>query len=206
MSSLFGQGLILGFAIAAPVGPIGALCIRRTLEHGRGIGLATGLGAAAADAAFGSLAALGLTSVSRFLVAQNVWLSLVGGVFLCGLGVRTMGRRPVDPSATSGRLGPSLGPGPAFASTFLLTLMNPMTILSFAAVFAGLGVGSSSGDFAAAGALVSGIFLGSAAWWLGLSTTVGLARTRVTPLWMRVVNVVSGLVILAGGGRVLVNA
>jgi threonine/homoserine/homoserine lactone efflux protein len=188
------KGLLLGFSIAAPVGPIGVLCIRRSLAEGRHIGLATGLGAATADAVYGAIAAFGLTVVSNVLVAQRFWLGLAGGLFLCYLGVRTFisaPRQDVTESRSSGLL-------PAYASTFVLTLMNPMTILSFVAVFAGLGLGASA-SYGAASATVAGVFLGSALWWLLLSTSVSLFRSRTGGAWMRPVNHVSGAIIFAFG-------
>jgi threonine/homoserine/homoserine lactone efflux protein len=155
------KGMAIGFAIAAPVGPIGILCIRRSLAEGRQIGLATGLGAATADAAYGCVAAFGLATVSGFLVGQRWWLAFLGGLFLCYLGVRTFISKPAVEAAEvrgSGLLS-------AYFSTLLLTLTNPMTILSFAAVFAGFGLGATP-DYLAASALVAGVFLGSALWWL----------------------------------------
>ena len=153
---LFVKGLILGFAIAAPVGPIGVLCIRRSLADGQRAGLATGLGAATADALYGCIAGFGLAAVSRFLVEQRFWLGLLGGLFLCYLGVRTFFTKPAENpngSRSQGLLG-------AYLSTFLLTVTNPMTILSFVGIFAGLGFGNLDG--ASAGALlVIGVFLGA---------------------------------------------
>lgn len=127
----------MGFAIAAPVGPIGVLVIRRSLAEGRASGLASGLGAATADAAYGALAGFGLTVVTAFLVEGQGWLRLVGGAFLCYLGVRTLLARPAEEATDVREKGGGLVG--AYASTFLLTLTNPTTILSFAAVFAGMG-------------------------------------------------------------------
>ena len=191
----FVRGLVIGLAIAAPVGPIGALCIRRTLTEGRLSGLVSGLGAATADATYGCVAAFGLTIVSGFLVSQQMWLRLIGGLFLCYLGLRTLLSRPAERAATvegRGLLG-------AYASTLFLTLTNPTTILSFVAIFAGLGIGGATGGFLAAAALVLGVFLGSALWWLILSWGVSLFRKRFTPRALRWVNVVSGMVILGFG-------
>src|SRR5918997_6693891 len=158
--------MLIGFAIAAPVGPIGVLCIRRTLAEGRLSGLVSGLGAATADAVYGAVAALGLTFVTEFLIGGEAWLRLVGGAFLVFIGVRTFLARPVERAAPSARSGL---PG-AYASTFFLTLTNPTTILSFAAIFAGLEVaGDASGSALSAMLLVLGVFLGSAAWWVVLS-------------------------------------
>jgi threonine/homoserine/homoserine lactone efflux protein len=191
------KGLAIGFAIAAPVGPIGVLCIRRSLAHGTPAGLASGLGAAVADAAYGCIAAFGLTMISTFLVGQRFWLQLAGGVFLCWLGMRTLLATPAqDPAAGAGSARGLLG---AFASTFVLTLTNPMTILSFVAVFAGLGLADTSGDYRAAATLVAGVFLGSALWWLLLSGGVGLLRSRFDARGLLWVNRVSGALIVAFG-------
>ncbi len=189
------RGLVIGFSIAAPVGPIGVLCIRRTLADGRAAGFAAGLGAATADGLYGAVAGFGLTVVSGLLVAQQGWLRAMGGAFLCWLGARTFLARPAAEAAAvrgAGLLG-------AYASTFLLTVTNPLTILSFAAVFAGLGIGGAGSDHAAAGALVLGVFAGSALWWLALSGTVGVLRQRVTPRGLRWVNRASGAIIAGFG-------
>jgi threonine/homoserine/homoserine lactone efflux protein len=194
---LFLEGIIIGFAIAAPVGPIGVLCIRRTLAEGRISGLVSGLGAATADAVYGAVAALGLTFVAEFLMGGETWLRLVGGTFLVFLGVRTFLARPAERAAPAARR--SGLPG-AYASTFFLTLTNPTTILSFAAIFAGLGVaGDASGDALSAMLLVLGVFLGSAAWWVVLSGATSLFRTRLSVRGLRWVNRISGTVIAAFG-------
>ncbi len=189
------RGGIIGFSIAAPVGPIGVLCIRRTLAEGRATGFVSGLGAATADAIYGSIAAFGLTAISGALFGQQVWLRLIGGAFLCYLGIRTVAARPAAQSAAA--TGSGL-PG-AYASTFFLTLTNPMTILSFAAVFAGLGLASTSASFTSAAVLVAGVFFGSAAWWLVLSTSAGALRTNLDPARLRWVNRISGGIILLFG-------
>jgi threonine/homoserine/homoserine lactone efflux protein len=194
-SSLFLRGLILGLSIAAPVGPIGVLCIRRTLAQGRSYGLVSGLGAATADAVYGCVAGFGLTFVSGFLVDQQSWLRLIGGAFLCYLGIKTLLAKPVqDPAEAKG-----VGLLGAYGSTFFLTLTNPMTILSFAAVFAGLGVAETGGDYGSAAILVAGVFTGSALWWLILSGGVSLFRDRFTPQALVWVNRISGLVVLGFG-------
>ena len=190
----FIKGLILGFAIAAPVGPIGVLCIRRSLADGQPAGLATGLGAATADAVYGCIAAFGLAAVSTFLVNQRFWLGLIGGAFLCYLGTRTFLARPADSPTTTGRKG-LIG---AYLSTFFLTITNPMTILSFVAVFAGLGLATSS-DYRLATSLVGGVFIGSAMWWLLLSSGAAFFRKRVGPNLMVMVNRASGVLIFALG-------
>ena len=189
------RGVAIGFSIAAPVGPIGVLCIRRTMTQGRLCGFASGLGAATADAAYGCIAGFGLTAVSSLLVSQQIWLRLIGGLFLCYLGVKTFFDKPVEkPASSSG--GALTG---AYASTFVLTLTNPMTILSFAAVFAGLGLGGGTTDYASAAWLVLGVFLGSALRWLLLSGGVGLFRGKLTNEHLRWVNRISGIVIAGFG-------
>jgi threonine/homoserine/homoserine lactone efflux protein len=189
------RGLIIGFSIAAPVGPIGVLCIRRTLAEGRLSGFVSGLGAATADAIYGFIAGFGVTFISNILVSQQLWLRLIGGVFLCYLGARTFVARPTAEAAPArGR-----GLGGAYGSTFLLTITNPMTILFFAAVFAGLGVGSQKGNYISGALLVAGVFVGSGLWWLTLSGGVSLVRSRLNPRTLRWVNRISGTVITLFG-------
>jgi threonine/homoserine/homoserine lactone efflux protein len=188
------KGLAIGVAIAAPVGPIGVLCIRRSLLEGRRLGFVTGLGAATADAFYGGVAAFGLTAISAALVGLRVWLGLAGGLFLCGLGVRTFR----STAATQAVLIQDRGLLRAYLSTLFLTLTNPMTILSFVAVFAGLGLGSAP-NYRAASALVSGVFLGSALWWLLLSSGASSLQSRVGADGARVINRVSGCIICTFG-------
>lgn len=198
-ASIVLKGLIIGFSIAAPVGPIGVLCIRRTLTGGRWVGLLSGLGAATADACYGSIAGFGLTFIAAFLLDQQLWFNLIGGVFLTYLGVKTFLTPPAETAASvkgRGWLG-------AYSSTFFLTLTNPATILSFAAIFAGLGLANTSQNYGTASALVLGVFLGSALWWLLLSGGVSLFRRRFTPTWLGWVNKISGLIIGAFGLTIL---
>lgn len=193
-TALLWRGVLIGFAIAAPVGPIGLLCIQRTLADGRLTGLATGLGAATADAVYGMVAAFGLTAISAFLVQQRLGLGLIGGAFLCYLGVRTLLAPPAQRAAavTAGNR------WSAYGSTFLLTLTNPMTIFSFMAVFAGVGLAASA-DYGRAATLVAGVFAGSAAWWLLLSGGVALLRDRITPAALRWINRAAGMILLVFG-------
>ncbi len=193
--SLFVKGLIIGFSIAAPVGPIGVLCIRRTLAEGRISGFVSGMGAATADALYGCIAGFGVTYASNFLIGQQFWFRLIGAFFLAYLGVKAFLSKPAKgPSKAEGK-----GLAGAYASTLLLTLTNPVTILAFAAIFAGLGLGDTGGGYTAGMLLVLGVFLGSAAWWLFLSTGVGLFRTWFNGPRLRWVNRLSG-VIIAGFG------
>lgn len=182
----FLQGLIIGFSIAVPVGPIGILCIRRTLNNGRLSGFISGLGAASADAIYGGIAGFGLTLISNLLIGQQLWLRLVGGLFLLQLGLRSM---PV-PGAAPAEQPPRGTLWRDYSSTLLLTLTNPLTILSFAAVFAALGTANLAAG--SPGWLVLGVFGGSAAWWLLLSAGVGLLTRRMTPAILGWINRISG--------------
>lgn len=189
------KGIILGFSIAAPVGPIGILCIRRTLQFGRFSGLLSGLGAATADVIYACIAAFGLTFVSNILIAGQFWLQLIGGVFLLYLGWKTffvkVNNRTMEVTHTS--------LAEDFVSTFFLTLTNPMTILSFLAVFAGLGLSSIESTYFEAVSLVFGVFLGSSAWWLLLSEGVTLFRKKVSDQVMRWINRLAGIIIICFG-------
>lgn len=189
------RGLLIGFCVAAPVGAIGILCINRTLNQGRLVGLFSGLGAATADAVYGFIGGFGLTLVADVLLGEQFWLRLVGGIFLCYLGGKTFYTKPTPRTAT--QAGNSLVR--AYVSTFVLTLANPATIFSFAAIFAGLGLANTAGNYGALTMLVTGVFLGSAMWWLFLSGGVSLFRHKVTPQRLRLVNYICGVIIIAFG-------
>jgi threonine/homoserine/homoserine lactone efflux protein len=200
MLPIFFKGLLIGFSIAAPVGPIGVLCIRRTLADGRAAGFASGLGAATADAFYGSVAGFGLAFISGFLVRQGDWLRLLGGLFLVYLGIKTALSRPADTAPGELGEGGARGLLGAYASTFFLTLTNPLTILSFAAIFAGLGLGNqASGDLVSPLLLVLGVFSGSGAWWFLLSGAANWVRGRLGGQGLLWVNRLSGAIILAFG-------
>ncbi len=199
--NFFLKGMAIGFSIAAPVGPIGVLCIRRTLAEGRASGFVSGLGAATADGLYGAIAGFGLTFLSNLLIEQQLWIRVVGGLFLCALGLKTIWASPArEATPVQGR-----GLAASYLSTFVLTLTNPMTILAFAAIFAGLGVGSTGGNLGPAAVLVAGVFAGSAAWWLLLSGAVGLFRRNIGLTGMRWINRISGLIITAFGVGVLIT-
>ena len=193
MTALFLKGLAFGFVLAATVGPMWMLCFRRTIASGALAGFVSGMGIAVADGIYGAIAAFGLTAVSGFLLAQHLWLGLVGGAFLVYLGIRALLANP----ATASDSAPA-NPGllRAFASTLGLTLANPPTILAFAAIFAGLGLGAHA-SYAAAAMVVLGVFLGSASWWVILALGAGRLRARLGTGLLRALNLVSGLVILA---------
>jgi threonine/homoserine/homoserine lactone efflux protein len=189
----FIQGLLLGLSIAAPVGPIGVLCIRRSLQKGFKSGLASGLGAASADAVYGTIAAAGLTLAADFLAKQATWLGLLGGIFLVYLGVQTLRAAPLE-AENEAVENKSLVSD--FLSTFLLTLSNPITIFSFLTLFGGISVTSEVGFWLGATVLVMGVFIGSALWWLLLSWAVSASRKQFGPKEMRIINYSAAVVIL----------
>lgn len=193
--SFFLRGLIIGFSIAAPVGPIGALCIRNVFAKGWILGFITGLGAATADAIYGCIAGFGLTAVSDFLIDRQILLRLIGGAFLCYLGIKTFVSKPTQQAA----LIQSKTFANTYASTFFLTLTNPITIISFVAIFSGLGATSIDGNYFTASLLVLGVFTGSVFWWLLLSSGTALMRTKFTSRMLKWVNRVSGVIITAFG-------
>ena len=195
----FLRGLIIGFSIAAPVGPIGVLCIRRTLAEGRLSGFLTGLGAASADMLYGAVAAFGLTAVQDLLLGQSDWLRLAGGIFLLYLGIRTFLSKPSEQAAMASR-GGLFG---AYLSTFFLTITNPLTILSFIAIFAGLRLGEMIISYASASLMVLGVFSGSAVWWLTLSTAVSALRGKFSSNLLAWVNRLAGVIIFAFGAAAL---
>jgi len=194
--TLFFRGLIIGLSVAAVVGPMSVLCIQRTLHRGFLYGLVSGLGVATADAAYGSIAAFGLTLMATFLVNQHKWISLIGGLFLLYLGIKAALSKPAEQAAAAAN---ATSFSAAYASTFLLTLTNPLTILSFAAIFAGIGVGETSGSALAAILVVCGVFLGSTLWWYLLTGGIGLLRGKFAPAWLLWINRLSGAVIAIFG-------
>jgi len=201
-TSFFMRGLIIGFSIAATVGPMCILCIQRTLSRGYLYGLVSGLGVATADAVYGSVAGFGLTVIATFLVSQQGWVRVIGGLFLIYLGLKTILTRPAERAAAAASANNFLG---AYVSTFLLTLTNPLTILSFAAIFAGLGVVGASNGYLAAVLVVLGVFLGSASWWCLLTGGINLLRERFTPQWLLWINRISGAIITLFGLIILLS-
>jgi threonine/homoserine/homoserine lactone efflux protein len=196
---IFFRGVAMGFALAAPVGPIGVLCIQRTLAYGTSAGLASGLGAATADAIYGVVAAFGLSWLSDLITERHVWFSLAGGVFLTVLGIRTFLHEPRQAAPAL----PRSGLLRAYLSTLALTLSNPMTVVALAGVFAAAGMGIFGHGPRAIGTLAAGVFTGSAIWWSLLSNGIALARGRFDTRAQRWMNRVSGLAILVSAGVVL---
>ncbi|RWR15916.1 LysE family translocator [Sinirhodobacter populi] len=198
---LFVKSLLLGLAIAAPLGPIGALCINRTLERGIAAGVAGGLGTALADGVYAALAAFGFAAFSDALGMIDTPLRLIGGAFMLWVGWKSMAPKPPRTAAsvsTRDLLGTT-------AATFLLTITNPMTILSFAAIFAGLGLASGTGT-AGAVLVVAGVFVGSMLWWCLLSGGGALARDRLPDAFALWVSRLSGIVLIGFGLWAVVSA
>lgn len=197
----FLKGLILGLSVAAPVGPIGLLCIQRTLNKGRKSGFFSGLGAATADATYGLIAAFGLTVISNFLLKNQTLIRLIGGIFLIYLGVKTFLSSPANEAAKSNASNNILDD---YISTLFLTITNPMTILSFLAIFAGLGLSTSNSSLLSA-IMVLGVFLGSALWWLLLSNAVNLLKDKIENNVLKYINMISGGIILIFGIIAIMN-
>ncbi|HVW22639.1 MAG TPA: LysE family transporter [Opitutaceae bacterium] len=189
------QGLVVGFIIASPIGPVGVLCIRRTLTEGKTVGLFTVLGAATVDAFYGMVAALGLTAVSKVLMAHQVLFRLGAGLFLLVLGIQMFFHKPPQPKE-----GPAARNLPAaYFSTLLLMLANPFIILSFLAVFAALGLHTTGIADLEAGWLCAGLFLGSAAWWLIFALARAGLKERLTHGGLRAINLAAGTLICGFG-------
>ncbi|RPI05465.1 MAG: LysE family translocator [Ignavibacteriae bacterium] len=196
----FLKGLIIGFAMAVPIGPIGIMCIRKTLAEGHSRGLVVGLGAATADSLYGAIAAFGLTFISDMITGQHFWVSLVGGGLLLFLGIRTFRTKrkdPIVPYDNKGLLG-------SYISAFLLALTNPLTIFAFVAVFAAFGLGHKL-VIVSACMLVLGVFAGSCLWFLTLGYVATLFRKKLDAEGIRWVNRISGVLIILSGIAALVS-
>jgi len=189
---MFVKGLVIGFLIAAPVGPINVLCVRRTLIHGRLAGLASGLGAAAADTMFGAIAAFGVLFIVDLFIAHHTELGLAGAAFLLVVGVRTLVRPP--PTLVTER--DPAGLIADFTSTFLLTLTNPITIFSFIGVYIAFGIKTDGRIDLNDWLLLLGVFLGSCTWWLLITSAAAFYRTRFTNSGLKWANRVAGIIIL----------
>jgi putative LysE/RhtB family amino acid efflux pump len=194
-AELFARMFVIGIVVAAPVGAMGILCIQRVLAHGWRAGVATGAGIATADAGYAALAAFGVTAVSQWMVAYQAQFRIIGGIGLVWLGWRAVRTRPAHTAAEavdSPRL------GVLYTSAVGLTLTNPMTIMAFAAIFAGAGLVAQAGTGSAV-VVTLGVAFGSLSWWLALSTGVWAVRHAVSDKVMLIVNRISGALLLAFG-------
>ena len=188
------KGIFLGLLIAIPVGPVGMLCIQRTLNKGRLSGFISGLGAASADAFYGAVVAFGLVIISNFFVEQQMILRLVGGIFFIYIGIKSYHTKPPKNGHES-RNSKSLTKD--YVSTLFLTATNPMTIITFTALFAGVGFGSSGDNFISAIILVIGVFSGSTIWWLALCVGIDWVEENVESFSLGSVNKASGIIIVS---------
>ena len=198
--TFFLKGIAIGFIMAIPIGPIGIMCIRKTLTEGRLSGLIIGLGAATADLFYGCVAAFGLTVISDTLTDQRIWIRIAGGALLFFLGVKTFRAHPKDPklkTTGSGRLR-------SYLTVVFLTLTNPLTIFAFIAVFAAFGLGDGLSFFSAA-ILVAGVFIGSCLWFLLLSSGTILFRKKLDLVGLKWVNKIAGILIIISGVIVMVS-
>ncbi|MEL6492589.1 MAG: LysE family transporter [Cyanobacteria bacterium J06621_3] len=189
------EGLLIGFLVAAPVGVVGLLCINRTLLQGSLNGSISGLGAATAHGIYGGIAGFGLTFITNFLVEEQLYIRIGGGVFLYCLGVKTFMRKPDRKKLEINHRNLMN----SYLSLFLVAITNPLTILSFVAIFAGLELGNNSTNYNSAVTFVFGVFLGSTAWWLILSSGIGLLRNKVNSQLLKLINQISGIIILSFG-------
>ena len=195
------EGMLIGVVVAVPVGPLGLLCINRALSTGALCGLFSGLGVATADALAAGLAALGISLISGFLTDHQVFLRLGGGFFLCYLGMKIYQTKPTV-QTPSGDVNGLLG---AYVTTFLLTFSNPVTILSFIAIYASWQVESLSGNYFAAAVLTLGVFLGSALWWIALFLGLTAFRDKFSLQVVGWIHRVSGALIAGFGVVVLLS-
>ena len=195
------KGLVIGFSLALPVGPIALLCIRRTLARGPASGVASGMGAATADGVYGLIAGFGITFISNFLFSHHIILRLIGGCVLCYLGVKIFLTLPGE----NPNSGVENGLVHDYVSALILTLTNPMTVVAFAAIFAAAGVGDPEGNYLGTAILVGGVVLGSALWWLILCGVIGGLHRKVNDRVLRFVNRISGTLIAGFGLIVLLS-
>nr|WP_319392523.1 LysE family transporter [uncultured Desulfobacter sp.] len=190
------KGIVIGVSIAVPVGPIGLLCVKRSLSHGFRAGLVTGLGAATADAFYGFVAGFSLTFITDFLLDKKPWLHILGGLFLCVFGLQTLKKRALEVQYSSA---PFSGYLRAYVATLLLTLTNPMTVMAFMGIFTGLGIGLKHNGYAASATLVIGVFAGSALWWTALAAVTETAGKRLNRGFTEKINIVTGTILILFG-------
>lgn len=194
-NSYFIRGIIIGFLISIPVGPVAILCIRRALAHGFFSGFASGVGAALADGFYSIIAVFGLTFVSSILVRYQLWFKLFGGLFLMLLGYAVFSAPPV----LTGAIKTKTSLLTDCISAFLVTIANPLTIFAFVAFFAGLGVGVDEAGYFFSGLLILGVMAGSALWWLGVTGIAGLLSSHFNPHSLQLLNKISGIGIMVFG-------
>jgi threonine/homoserine/homoserine lactone efflux protein len=189
------KGIIVGFSLAAPVGPIGLLCVRRTLAHGGWRGFVVGLSSASADVVYAIIAAFGVTLISDFVAGHQQWLRLVGGIFLLALGFYIFRSRPVThvPSKWINR------EARVYFSTLLLALANPLTLFAYAGALSGIGIENIRSDRIYLAVLVVGVFLGSLLWSSLLTTLARIFKEKISTRGLGIVNKVAGSLLMLFG-------
>lgn len=197
----FLKGVAAGFVVAAPVGPVAVMCVRRTLARGAVSGYATGLGAALADTVYGVIAAYGISFLATLLFDNEFWFRLVGGIFLCALAAKTLFSGPAEMRAAG-----SNGLMSDFLSALVVTGTNPITVVAFGVVFTTIGVATAGEKFDWAEALIAGVFVGSALWWATLTGIAALFRSALSHSGLRWINRISAGVILLCGVLILISA
>ena len=198
--AFFLKGIVVGVVIAVPVGPVGVMCVRRTILEGRLAGFVSGLGAATADAVFGVIAGFGLTAISDWLIDYQQWLRVVGGCYLLYIGGSAVAAEP--PRELESESDPE-GLLRDFFSTFVLAVTNPITVLAFLGIFAAIGLGGTQATFGHAAILVLGVWIGSFLWWLMLSFGVGYFRHSIEPRHFAWISRGSGAILFLSGAALL---
>jgi threonine/homoserine/homoserine lactone efflux protein len=196
----FIKGFLIGLIVAAPLGPIGIISLQRTFSKGYLAGVFSGLGISTADAIYGAFAVFGVTAMSSFLLSQQLWLRIIGGMVICGFGIRIYSQAGYQKMAASANNKSCFG---AYFSALVLTLVNPALIISFAAIFASLGI-TRTNHYASI-LLIVGVFSGSAIWWVFLSGVASRLQKRFTDSFVQKINQVSGFLI-AGFGIIMVGS
>jgi len=193
--AFFIKGLILGFIICVPFGPIGLLCVRRTLMDGKVAGVAAVLGASVVDAIYCAIAGLGVSYISNFLSNERTVLRLAGGLVLIAMGIKIFLTHPTEktPEATGHGLLASFG------SSFFLMLTNPLAVMVFTATFSALGIGGWQDAYISTAMLVIGVFLGSALWAPIFVAGVNLFSPQLTPSQLRLANRTAGVILFGFG-------
>jgi threonine/homoserine/homoserine lactone efflux protein len=197
----FLKGIAAGFVVAIPVGPVAMLCIRRTLAINIISGYATGLGAAIADTLYAIIAAYGISFIADVLFTNNFWFRLIGGIILCLIAARMLSAPPIESKAQD--TGKLFGD---FVSALVITGTNPITLIAFSIIFTSIGVATAGERYEWAEALIAGVFIGSAAWWITLSGLAAICRRWVGELSLIWITRISALVILACGVLIIVAA
>jgi threonine/homoserine/homoserine lactone efflux protein len=200
MFSLLLKGMLVGFSIAMPFGAIDLLCIRNSLSWGKRYGFMTGMGAATADAIFGAIAGFGVAALTAWLASYHIFFQIIGGLFLCYLGFTIFCSKPHAGAEEKNR---SKSMIKMFLTTFFLVMTNPLTILSFIGIFAGLGIGIEQGSLSTSLILAMGVFLGSALWWLILTNGASLFKNKINQQGLHWLNRISGALLMVIGIGVL---